>query len=1108
MIKNIVFLLTVFQFTLLFADINEEKASNEVEQSILSSGNWVRISIAQTGIHKIPYSKLIEWGFTSPEAVSIFGNGGHMLPLPLNENRYESLNEIHTWHENEMILFYALGTIQWDYNEATELFEHSTNDYTDESYYFLSDTHGDQLTIQSINSLEEYNTETNEFDSYQFHELNDHNLIKSGRDFYGEHFNKNKEKETFNFTIPNLVKSSPVILKIEVAGRSNIDSAINSDFNVTINAAQEPNLNIPFSGVKYNTQTDNYAFSQHATISFLGQNNNEITLEFTGNDTYAEGWLDYIIINAKETINLNNKSQLSIRNKTITRANSTTLFKFTPSTSLKIWDVSNHLIPISIKPLPNGFATETSSLKEFVLFDIDGEFPEPEFAEKVEPQNLKGMSVPDYLIISQPGLLTEAKRLASIHQQKSGLDVTIVTPQQIYNEFSSGQPDICAIRDFNKYLWDKNKKFKYLLFFGDGTYKNKHINGSNQLLTYQSEISLIYKDTYTSDDFFGILEPNEGSNILFETIDIGIGRLPINTLEEARNVVNKTEHYLSQSTDKQDWKTNLCFFADAGDNHKHMEDANELANKIRLKHPEFKTNKTYFDSYKLEAFPDGSHKYPGVTENMLESINKGTLIFNYTGHGNESSLGHIVVIKKNDIKKLKNIDQLPVFITASCKFSKYDDENIISGGEWTVLNPDGGGIALFTTTRVAWANKNYDLNDKFYNYIFKKNEDGNYLTFGEVMRRTKNSSGQTVNTRNFTLLGDPAISIAAPKTNTINTILNNESSHAKWDTLKAVSSHTLSGSISYIENFKKGTIYISILDKQLKHFTLGNEGQRPFDYFSQEDEVVQAKADIVDGKFELDLFIPKNIRKDYGVGIIHYYAIDENGIEAFGVDSVIIGGLFKSSIEDSKGPSITTSITSDLNNERSLLIEFQDESGINSAGCGVGKEISIVINGGPSIYIGDKYENLNNTYTEGYINYSLPELPIGNNEITITAWDNTNNETIKTHILEIEEEKEVPFKVNGYKINTSSYNSKLNIAISIDQNLRDEKISITTKLFSQDGQLIDSYNTSLPSSLLASNPFIWQPRKNINRGIYTLECHLDVENEEKASFSEKVIVRE
>ena len=107
-------------------------------------------------------------------------------------------------------------------------------------------------------------------------------------------------------------------------------------------------------------------------------------------------------------------------------------------------------------------------------------------------------------------------------------------------------------------------------------------------------------------------------------------------------------------------------------------------------------------------------------------------------------------------------------MTATCEFSRFDGDEQ-SGGEHILFNENGGGIALFSSTRVVYSNPNFLLNSNFYEQVFQRDENGDYLRMGDVMKRTKNATLSGVNKRNFTLLGDPALRLSIPQYNVVTT---------------------------------------------------------------------------------------------------------------------------------------------------------------------------------------------------------------------------------------------------------------------------------------------------------------------------------------------------
>ena len=90
--------------------------------------------------------------------------------------------------------------------------------------------------------------------------------------------------------------------------------------------------------------------------------------------------------------------------------------------------------------------------------------PQQTSLSAVSNQNLKGtifndssngLSDIDYLIITREDMRFQAERLADIHRNYNDLNVKVVLLKDIYKEFNTGNPDIAAIRNFIKYVYDR-----------------------------------------------------------------------------------------------------------------------------------------------------------------------------------------------------------------------------------------------------------------------------------------------------------------------------------------------------------------------------------------------------------------------------------------------------------------------------------------------------------------------------------------------------------------------------------------------------------------------------------------------------------------------------
>jgi hypothetical protein len=781
--------------------------------SVLGSGKWVKIQIEADGVYQLTYSDLVSMGFDNPANIRLFGNGNKMLPLYNNEPRIDDLVEKavyinkgadNIFNQGDYILFYAQGVVDWKYNTTTEFFEHSKHLYSKYNYYFLTTLAGEQKTISDLpQPIEAFTHISEAFNDYRFHEEELNNLILSGRQWFGELFDVETNK-SFTFSFPNIVSGSQVKVKSAFAARS----PVNSSFNITVN--QQTILSTGIPSVNMTSYISDYADVRSGNGNFTATGSNfDMIVNYNKPSPSSQGWLDYIIINARRNLIMSG-SQMHFRDLLTVGEGIITEFRISNAQSgMRVWDITDPWnvknITGSIEGTSYHFKHSTQTMPQFIAF-TNNSFLKPTVIGNVPNQNLHGLSQTDYIIIAYPRFLSQALQLANYRSINDGMNVTVVTPEQIYNEFSSGRPDVSALRNFVKMFYDRavseDEMPKYLLLFGDGSYNNIDDSPANTnfIPTYQSENSLRPTQSFVTDDFFGLLDDDEGGHT--GMLDIGIGRLPVITTEQAQNAIDKVLRY-KNAENKGDWQNYITFIGDDGDNNIHMQQANFLADYVRDNYSFFNIDKIYLDAYQRVS-GSGGQRYPEVNRAIQNRINKGTLLINYTGHGNELRLAHENILDIGDILNLQNRNVLPVFMTATCEFSRFDNPQRTSAGETLLLNPAGGGVALFSTTRLVYATPNFFLNQNFYQYIFSEN-GGDLYRLGDVMRLTKNSSGTGINKLNFTLLGDPAMQIAVPKYEITITEINGVPVSATPDTLKAMGRYTIKGKVEV--NGSKATNY-------------------------------------------------------------------------------------------------------------------------------------------------------------------------------------------------------------------------------------------------------------------------------------------------------------
>ncbi len=1084
--------------------------------SVLSAGKWVKIRTSGEGVHKISYAQLQSWGFSNPASVGLYGNGGYMLPKMNDASYIDDLKQNAVLHAkdgqgNDCIFFYSTGTVQWQLNPETGLFSHELNDYSDHAYYFLSDQGSVKNIGLSQQEAGEITHQTATFDERIFREMELENLIHSGRRWFGEKFS-NGQSRIITVALSNPANGESAKVFVEAAGRS----GSNSKLDVTINGSGVKSIN--FSPVNTGDAIALYADLEGQSYE-VGNPGNliDVGLRFAASNSTSYAWLDFVTVNYKRKLEVDD--QLLFRDLASVGPGNITEFQLTVSeTDLKIWDVTNfaspEAVPFSTENIQASFKVATDKLREFAAFRTSAALPEPEWVGDVGSQNLHQLSGIDMVIIVHPDFLNEANSLAQFHEQNDQLAVEVVTPAKIYNEFSGGAPDVAGIRNFLKMLYDQtNSSLKYVLLFGDGSYDNKNIGGqaTNYILTYQSPNSLLPTSSFVTDDFFVLLDDGEGEYT--GMIDLGIGRIPANTTEEAKIAVDKIKSYASANS-LGEWRNVITFIGDDEDANTHMSQAENLATTVNETNPAFYTDKIYFDAYEEKSTTSGD-RYPEVTEAINNRVKEGVLILNYTGHANETALAHEKVLGTNEIDNWSNYDKLPIFVTATCEISRFDaDEK--SGGEHILFNPNGGGIGLFSTTRVVYSTPNFILNKEFYEHVFSQDVNGNKLRMGDVLKRSKNGISTGINKRNFTLLADPALSLAFPKYRVETETINGEPVVELTDTIGALSIVTVAGRIadhagSLLESFN-GELISVVYDKKYGLETLGNGEQAPFSFEMQDHIIHKGVTTVTNGRFEFSFIVPKDISYAVGEGKISHYA--NNGTtDAHGVfENFKIGGAANGSINDTEGPLVDLFLNDqdfrsgdEVGKNAVLIADIEDENGINTIGVGIGHDITAVLdNDYANVFIlNDYYLSDKDSYKKGQVIFPLDNLSVGEHTLKFKVWDVLNNSTeveirfVVDASLEIIEVEAYPNPARDFTNIVFSHNRP---GVSFDTQL---------EIFNFSGSLVDVLTQRLGSNGTRSLPLVWQINEKqmlIRDGAYLYRVTITAEDGYSASKTGKIII--
>jgi hypothetical protein len=1005
---------------------NNLRAVNWKSSSVLANGDWYKLTTNKTGIYKLDYTYLKNMGVAvdaiDPRNIKIFGNGAGMLPERSDGFKYDDLEEIAIkvigesdgrFDQQDYILFYGQDPTTWVFNNSDKLFHHITNIYTDEVSYFVtvSSGTGKRIVTKNPSGLQPEIT-VSTFRDYQHHELENKNLIKSGKDWWGEEFDKTV---TFSFTnnFPNLIIDSDVTFYSREAARGFEPT----QFNIYLNNALLATHNITAVTPDYG---DNFVAESSGAITFKSPKDAiDIRYMFSKNFISSKGWIDYYELNAERKLTMVG-SQMNFRN--LQSVSAITQFNISNGLGKTVFDATNPLSLAEITLTGSGneayFVAPASALKEYIIVD-GSSWLTPQSSKKIGNQNLHADGPVDMVIITQPEL---AGALAPLIKKRNaeGITTRIVFPEDIYNEFSNGQQDVSAIRNYMKMLYDRAASHaqmpKYLLMWGDASYdyKNRVKNNTNIAPTFES------RDSYTqfsfcSDDFYGLLDDGEGADN-YGGLDIAVGRLPVQNASEAEKMVAKILNYESKNS-YGDWRNDICILGDDEDLNTHLQSAEDICKLVGTEDKNINVKKIFLDAYKKQIV-NGVPSYPDVRDELKRVIDQGTLIVNWSGHGGTQQWAHERIFDIEEIKVLKNGNQLPLFMAATCDFGPYDDPEARTAGEMLIMNMQGGGIAFLGTTRIANTGQNGPVNLPFFRKnIFKI--DSTTRRFPSMAQGYAEVKATYNGLDNFTFLGDPSQRLGVPIKKVVTTIINGKQVGSNADTLKALMHVTISGEIhDYDDNLStdfNGVVYPTLFDKPATYQTLGNVSSSKVVNFNMQNHIVfKGKATVVNGKFTFDFIVPKDISYKWGSGKISYYANTESDEARGYYDNVIVGGTESGSVStDKAGPDLKIYMNDErfafggITNENPLmLVKLFDSSGINTVGNGIGHNLTATLDGEKVFVVNDYYQAASDNFRKGEVRYPLKNLSEGKHTLNFKAWDVYNNSSeVSTEFVVAQETK-------------------------------------------------------------------------------------------------------
>ncbi|MDO7170804.1 type IX secretion system sortase PorU [Mariniflexile sp. AS56] len=1142
------------------SSLNKVNNTNAISNSVLNTGEWHRFYVDTTGVFKLSKSFLQRLGVKvndiDPRTIKLYGNGGRMIPnsnavaypFDIEENAIKFVGEADGVFNNEdYLLFYAQGPKEYNQESNTNI-----NCFADKTYYYISTGTGLGKRVQPfVQPSGTVDLEINTYEDYKFHEVDQYNIAFLGRRWFGNRFDVAVDK-TFNFDFPDLVTTSPVRLKVYVAAASSTQTSM----KLTVNGTAVSTLSI--AGASTPSLANESVYNNNINVSgskiAVGLNYDK-----QGNPS-ALGYLDYISLEATRALKFNNK-QFQFKKNVVSSSSGIAQYTLENATQvLEVWDVtdiynvSNVLNTDAAATL--SFKANMGVLRNYVAVTSQDYF-EPKFDSKttLSNQNIKGtvflnsegqFEDVDYIIVAPENMLTQAERLAQINRTQYNLNVKVFSLTSIYNEFSTGNQDIGAIRNLVKYVYDNasapEKKIKYLCMFGDGSfdYKNRVPNNTNIVPSWHSYSSFNLTSSFVSDDFYGMMDANEGTMATSDKLDIAVGRVLADTPQRAKELVDKVELYYNKDSFGS-WRNNFVVVSDDVDKDWEgilQETTDNVGNLVMNNKPFMNVVKIHTDAFQQETSA-GGNRYPQVTNEFVNAIDNGALVVNYFGHGGEDGLAQERILLKPDIEGFRNFNKFNCFVTVTCEYTKFDNPYRQTAGEFTYWNKQAGAIGLITTTRQIFVNFAISFNNLLGQYLFSYSDDDTYEDYeypsmAEALRLTKNNpsiSGQSQNRLIF-FIGDPAMKLVFPKPSVKLTKINDVPVGQSTDTLKALSYVKLAGEVTDLSGNPltsyNGTLSVTIYDKDIDRQTLANDGTTlngklvKLDFQTLGEIIFRGQASVKGGQFEFDFVVPKDISIPVGFGKVSFYSKNEALLEdqtGASVNTVKIGGLNNNAEVDNIGPVIALYMNDEnfvsggiTNESPTLLAKLNDANGINTAS-GIGHDIVAIIDGDETnpIVLNDYYQTEVDDYQKGVVSFPFRDLAPGLHTLTLKAWDVYNNSSVseiqfivfdKDEVLQINNVLNYPNPFVNYTEFWFNHNSSAPLNVSI-------------QIFTVSGKLVRTLNGQTSGGAITnsslSRDIVWDGRDDfgdrIGKGvyIYKLTVQSDLLNK-KVEKIEKLVI--
>ncbi len=754
--------------------------SHYAASSALSEGKWVKVKATGSGIRQITYDQLRQWGFSSPENVTVFGYSAleaanHSFPADFPDDIVQTAS-MHT--ADGRVLFYAEADAKITVN-AVRSATITRNFHDSCAYYFITDN----APRKEIASVAVTASASRTFDSHwhaDFIEREVQNVGATGVYFHGRRLGQG-DSENFAFRLRDY--STSTTLGTGLQGYFRYDYAMKASVKSSMTVTYPSDLTV--SSIRNNTCTSlsnssRYYNSSYGDARFTPASGSTITDYVMNVNIAVPAGLspEYCAVDKAFVLyprfNRLNDDEESLRMNFLAGTYLATGQHFTVSGAdrdAEIWDITN---PLAITRHDTRYdassRTVTAAFKSglsctLIAFNPSHTMPGVEFDSDVVAQNIHAAETPEMAIITTRTMQPYAQEYADMRRRTDGLEATVFVQDDIFNEFSSGVRHPAAYRRMAKMFYDRDPlRFRHILLYGCSTWDSRFITvpKSDMLLCFPAENTGVTNDLnscYTADLYFGMLSDDFDINrIEYLPTEVNVGRLTPSESSKAQAYTRKVEKYLTSRPDPATYMRALML-SDDGDGNKHLIQSEEAIATLQSYNPDIAAIRAHNLLYPWEN---------GVAVEarslITRSLTRGQGYFSYSGHGNAT------YICAQRLWNTKLAESTKYSVPGFAMMSTCDTYPFIhlsnSIAEGMIFNPEGGMIGIVASSGPVFLEYNQATN------LSVAREYANAspgTTFGDLFTKARNRIAPTldtyraINAISYNFCGDPSIAVPVPE---------------------------------------------------------------------------------------------------------------------------------------------------------------------------------------------------------------------------------------------------------------------------------------------------------------------------------------------------------